>query len=103
MHRRSYGLIKSLVRSDGLDAEFEALRSGRKNPEFFRGFLTWLNVSSFVGHQQIPTTGLSKLLKCLAMSQGIQSCSLTETLIRPVLRSAERPSGMCLSFSQGTS
>jgi len=35
MHRRFYGLIKSLVRSDGLDAEFEALRSGRKNPELF--------------------------------------------------------------------
>ena len=66
---------------------------------FFRGFLTWLNVSSFVGY----TTGLSKVLKCLAMSQGIQSCSLTETLIRPALRSAERPSGMCLSFCQGTS
>lgn len=36
MHRKfRLGLTKSLVRSDGLDAEFEALRSGRNNPELF--------------------------------------------------------------------
>eukprot|EP00435_Cladocopium_sp_Y103_P061685 s1586_g23.t1 len=35
MHRKFYGFVKSLVKSDGLDVEIDALRSGRKNPELF--------------------------------------------------------------------
>ena len=56
MYRRFYGLTKSLVRSDGLDAEFEALRSGRRRIwSFLQGFLTWSNAFSFVGqrHQSL--------------------------------------------------
>ena len=76
MHRKfRLGLTKSLVRSDGLDAEFEALRSGRKNPELFARLFGLVECFKLRGGSvellQTPATGLSKVLKCLALSQGI--------------------------------
>lgn len=35
MHSRFCGMIKSLIKSDGPDVVFDAVRSGRKNPELF--------------------------------------------------------------------
>ena len=35
MHRKFYRHVKLLIRSDGLDVTFDALHSGRKNPELY--------------------------------------------------------------------
>ena len=35
MHRKFYGFVRSIIKSDGLSTEFDMLRSGRRNPELF--------------------------------------------------------------------
>eukprot|EP00435_Cladocopium_sp_Y103_P021911 s4510_g5.t1 len=54
MHRKFYGHVKSLIRSDGLDVTFDALRSGQKNPELYARLFDLVESFQFGGASANP-------------------------------------------------